>query len=140
MKRTQACAPQGETPVVEVPNTRAVSHTILGAISVYAVVKVNVRMPNLPSSTIVPVAVGKKRKLEDGKAKSKSRGTTTDHYMKFLRDTMDELDKFEYMHNCYLVMDNAPIHKKAIIEEYIQERNYRCVYLPPHSPELNSIE
>jgi hypothetical protein len=66
MKRTQAWAPQGETPVVEVPNTRAVSDTILGAISVYAVVKVSVSMPNVPSSTIVLVATGKKRKLEDG--------------------------------------------------------------------------
>jgi transposase len=37
-------------------------------------------------------------------------------------------------------MDNAPVHKKKMIEEYISHRNYRCVYLPQYSPELNPIE
>jgi hypothetical protein len=39
-------------------------------------------------------------------------------------------------------MDNAPIHKSDDVKEEIQRRNrgYQCVYLPPYSPELNSIE
>ncbi|KAI8890511.1 hypothetical protein K501DRAFT_160680, partial [Backusella circina FSU 941] len=57
-------------------NTRAVSHTILGAISVYAVVN----------------------------------GTTTNHYLLFLKETLDTMDAFEYMRGSYLIMDNAPIH------------------------------
>ncbi|KAG1165519.1 hypothetical protein G6F48_009543 [Rhizopus delemar] len=37
-------------------------------------------------------------------------------------------------------MDNAPIHKQ--IEDVLNERNrdYKCVFLPPYSPELSPIE
>lgn len=50
---------------------------------------------------------------------------------------MDQYDEFK---NYYLIMDNAPIHQSKQIEEEIIKRNYRCIYLPPYSPELNPIE
>jgi transposase len=37
-------------------------------------------------------------------------------------------------------MDNAPIHKRVDISDLITEKGYRCVFLPPYSPELNPIE
>lgn len=37
-------------------------------------------------------------------------------------------------------MDNAPIHNHEEIEKLITNRGYRCVYLPPYSPELNPME
>jgi transposase len=37
-------------------------------------------------------------------------------------------------------MDNASIHKAPEIMEMVEERGYRCVYLPPYSPFLNPIE
>lgn len=39
-------------------------------------------------------------------------------------------------------MDNAPIHTSIEINKLIEsrERDYKCVYLPPYSPELNPIE
>lgn len=40
----------------------------------------------------------------------------------------------------YLIMDNAPIHTNKDIQNYIEKRRYGCIYLPPCSPELNSIE
>jgi transposase len=44
------------------------------------------------------------------------------------------------MRGFYFIMDNAPIHKQ--IEDMLNERNrgYKCVFLPPYSPELNPIE
>lgn len=50
------------------------------------------------------------------------------------------MDRFPEMTNYYIVMDNAPIHGNKEIEEIIEERGYRSVYLPPYSPELNPIE
>ena len=40
----------------------------------------------------------------------------------------------------YLVMDNAPIHTHEAIDNLVTSRGYRCIYLPPYSPELNPIE
>lgn len=60
--------------------------------------------------------------------------------MRFLKETLDVMDNFEYMRNSYLIMDNAPIHKRADIQEMVEKRGYRCVYLPPYSLELNPIE
>ena len=52
---------------------------------------------------------------------------------------MDCLDR-NGLHGYYLVMDNAPIHKPIAIRALIEERGYKCVYLPPYSPFLNPIE
>jgi transposase len=60
----------------------------------------------------------------------------------FIKKTLDIMDKYDEMKGAYLIMDNAPIHKSDDIKEEIQRRNrgYKCVYLPPYSPELNPIE
>ncbi|EIE77963.1 hypothetical protein RO3G_02667 [Rhizopus delemar RA 99-880] len=68
------------------------------------------------------------------------RGIVTGNYLSFLKATLDEMDKYPEMKGHYLVMDNAPIHSSADIRKYIYSRGYRCVYLPPYSPELNPIE
>ncbi|KAG1048521.1 hypothetical protein G6F43_009092 [Rhizopus delemar] len=141
MNRSGAWAPKGETPIVQIKSTRAVSHTILGAVTAYAVVNVSIRTPSLATKKLVPVEVGKKRKLDQGKAqKLKPKGATTDHYLRFLSDILDILDAYEYAQGSYIIMNNAPIHKRAGIQKMIVNRGYKCVYLPPYSPELNSIE
>ena len=53
---------------------------------------------------------------------------------------MDVLDKHKEFKECYIVVDNAPIHKNADIEKEINRRGYGYVHLPPYSPKLNSIE
>jgi len=40
----------------------------------------------------------------------------------------------------YIVMDNALIYTHENIKKYIENRGYKCVYLPTCSPELNPIE
>jgi hypothetical protein len=70
MKKTNAWSAKGTTSIVTVPKTKAISHTIIGAISVYAVVKIDVKEPNKPQ-------IGKKkRKVANGKGKSTSTGRT----------------------------------------------------------------
>jgi hypothetical protein len=39
-----------------------------------------------------------------------------------------------------VVMDNLPCHKVAGIQEAIESRQARLLYLPPYSPDLNPIE
>lgn len=138
LRRSMAWADKGETPIVKVATTRAITHSILGAICAAGVVNTSIRKPNVKRS--------KKRKTGStsakGKAaaKGKTTGTTTSHYIKFLNDTMDIMDKYPEFKNCYLVMDNAPIHQSKNIELSVTERGYQCIYLPPYSPELNPIE
>ena len=39
-----------------------------------------------------------------------------------------------------LIMDNAPIHRKAKIKELVEEAGHEIVFLPKYSPDLNDIE
>lgn len=133
MKRSGAWAPRGNTPVVKTPSTRAENLTILGAICTHGIVQLSLRKPRAPLTS-------KKRKVGLNEVVDSSRGTITGHYKQFLLDVMDVLDKSPYMRNCYLVMDNASIHKSLSIGRIIQVRGYRVLYLPPFSPELNPIE
>ena len=50
------------------------------------------------------------------------------------------MDKYPEMKGHYLLMDNAPIHTSKLIRTTIESRGYKCIYLPPYSPELNPIE
>lgn len=39
-----------------------------------------------------------------------------------------------------LIMDNAPIHRKGIIREIVEEAGHEVMFLPKYSPDLNLIE
>ncbi|KAG2213441.1 hypothetical protein INT47_009115 [Mucor saturninus] len=86
-----------------------------------------------------PMVPSKKRKLA-GDRKQQTKGTVATHYANFIKDVRAGMDKFPEMKGHYLIMDNAPIHTGKIIGEMIEERGYKCIYLPPYSPELNLIE
>ncbi|MDE1466019.1 transposase [Spartinivicinus poritis] len=42
--------------------------------------------------------------------------------------------------NSVIVMDNASFHKRADIQDAIQQEGIILEYLPPYSPDLNPIE
>jgi transposase len=48
---------------------------------------------------------------------------------------LPSLEKFSV-----LIMDNAPIHRKAIIRRLVQAAGHYVLFLPPYSPDLNDIE
>jgi transposase len=131
LKRSMAWSKKGSPAVVTVPKTRAKTTTILGAISAQGLIKCSLRLPQ-------PPPIKKRKRGEDvGRV---SKGTVTGHYVSFLKATMDEMDQYPHMKGHYLVMDNAPIHTSVDIAKYVESRGYRCIYLPPYSPELNPIE
>ena len=39
-----------------------------------------------------------------------------------------------------LIMDNAPIHRKKVIKELVEQASHQVVFLPKYSPDLNDIE
>ena len=111
---------------------KGVTITILGAISDARVIDISLRKPQA-------VSTSKKRKV-DGKAVDAVNGrigTRTEHFLAYLSNVMDVLDKSK-MQGYYLVMDNAPIHTPAKVRNPVEGRHYR--YLPPYSPFLNPIE
>jgi len=42
--------------------------------------------------------------------------------------------------NTMIVMDNASLHRKSQLLCLAERAGFRLVFLPPYSPELNSIE
>ena len=87
------------------------------------------------------MSVTKKRKANDTKAMVVSGrvGTRTEHFLIYISNVMDVLDRNDIKRH-YLVMDNAPIHTPAKIRDLVENRGYKCLYLPPYSPFLNPIE
>ena len=87
------------------------------------------------------MSVTKKRKANDTKAMVVSGrvGTRTEYFLIYITNVMDVLDRNDIKRH-YLVMDNAPIHTPAKIRDLVENRGYKCLYLPPYSPFLNPIE
>lgn len=52
---------------------------------------------------------------------------------------MDVLDK-NNSKGQYIVMNNAPIRKPITVKKCIEDKDYKCLYLPPYSPFLNPIK
>jgi hypothetical protein len=122
---------KGTPAIVEIPSTKEVSYTILGAISAKFVVSMELRKIDFSN---------RKRKAADSTKKPTRKGTITGHYLNFLEKTMDEMYCFPELKYQYIMMDNTPIHTTKEIEVLILKRGYRCVYLPLYSPEFNPIE
>ncbi|GAA5815532.1 hypothetical protein MFLAVUS_009044 [Mucor flavus] len=61
----------------------------------YGVINLSVRVPKAPPK-IRKIQGGKKRKVpEDISRKDEPKGTTTGHYLKFINDTLDIMDKYK---------------------------------------------
>ena len=39
-----------------------------------------------------------------------------------------------------LIMDNAPIHRKTVIKQIVEDAGHQVLFLPKYSPDLNDIE
>ncbi|KAG1050024.1 hypothetical protein G6F43_007677 [Rhizopus delemar] len=115
------------------PTGKGITSSILGAISQSDIISIAVKKSESASSKKKRKADGKEVKV-NGKV-----GTRTEHYLAYLTNVMDTLDKSD-MKGQYLVMDNTPIHKPKVIQKLIEDRGYKCLYLPSYSPFLNPIE
>ena len=136
IRRTFGRSVRGTPAKIEVATQRGVSITIIDAMCEKGIVNLMMRKPTAVSSK-------KKRKLkmsESGVDAVNGRvGTRTSHYLQFLEKTMDVLDA-SGLGGCYLVMDNAPIHKSDEVQKLICSRRYKYMYLLTYSPFFNPIE
>lgn len=133
IKRTLGRSVRGNPEKAAVPTQHGITLTIIGAICEVGVANLVLKKPQ--------AVVSKKRKAVDGKSREVNGriGTQKEHYLESISSTMDVLDQSN-MKECYLVMDNAPIHKSETVRALIESKKYKCVYLPTYSPFLNPIE
>ncbi|EIE83364.1 hypothetical protein G6F46_012590 [Rhizopus delemar] len=136
MRPPSAWSTVGTPAMVTTKSTTATSHTILGAISAMGVVDIELRVAEKPKHR--KIESGRKRKQTSDTKRAK--GTTTGHYLNFIRKSLDEMDKNPLMDCFFIVMDNAPIHTHTDIDELVTSRGYGSIYIPPYSSELNPIE
>lgn len=155
MRKNYAWSRKSERAVVKLPQTRAASHTIIGAVSTKGVIHIALRKPPPPPAKDTKKRArdnkGKKRAVtaveeeadtttSDYSQKPPPKGTTSAHYTKFINELLDILDDMGDMKGSYLVMDNCSIHGSKLMQNKILRRGYKFVYLPTYSPELNAIE
>lgn len=142
MRPSGGWAEKGKLAIVTAPSTRAVSHTILGAISSkFSVSIMELRNPQEELSKRIKIdCYNRKSKAPSSNNKSVLKGTVTGHYLVFLEKTMDVIDCLPEMKGHYIVVDNAFIHTAKETYELITRRGYTPIYFPPCSPELNPIE
>jgi transposase len=159
MRKNYAWGPVGTRHVVKTPVTRAVTHTVLGAVTADTVIHVSLRKPPPPTPRPKKRMTNKRKKKDvdaeifeedeqeeiieqqwpdDGKPAPK--GTTAAHFIKFINEVLDIMDEIGNMKGYYLVMDNCNIHKNKYMQRKIERRGYKYMYIPPYSPELNPIE
>ncbi|KAG2209381.1 hypothetical protein INT45_010803, partial [Circinella minor] len=107
MHRSRGWSPRSSKSITETPSTKATSHSVLGAISAIGVVNMKLRESgNLKRRKVMGAT---KRKAPEGQL-SVPKGTTGEHYLQFISDTMDIMDEFSGMKGYFIIMDNAPIH------------------------------
>lgn len=56
----------------------------------------------------IRVVSAKMRKAPGGASAAILKGTTAGHYMQFINDALDIMDKFHKMEGVYIVVDNVP--------------------------------
>lgn len=114
---------------------------MIGAICEKGVIGLNLRKPKVVEKK---GASNKKRKRDDDGAaevpKVNSRiGTQSEHFMQFISNVMDTLNKCG-MFGRYLILDNAVIHRVPAVQELIESRGYKAIYLPPYSPFVSPLK
>ncbi|CDH61598.1 hypothetical protein RO3G_03680 [Lichtheimia corymbifera JMRC:FSU:9682] len=131
MVRPVAWSKKGTPATVTVPTIRGTNLSIIGCISFYGLIALSQQVPGTTGS--------KKRKLVDGKESGLPHGTKSSHFLLFVEQVAYVLNKHG-LHNMYIVMDNASIHKTKQVLDAIRKHNHVPLFLPPYSPFLNPIE
>ncbi|KAI9259947.1 hypothetical protein EDC94DRAFT_585388 [Helicostylum pulchrum] len=94
MRPSTARSARGTPAVVITPSTKAISHTILGAISAPEVINIEIRVPVPPKKIKV---VGSCKRKATAIKKPSFGGTNSGHYLNFIKKTLDQMDKYPEM-------------------------------------------
>ncbi|CEP19195.1 hypothetical protein [Parasitella parasitica] len=108
MRRSFVWSRVGTRPVVKTPVTRAVIHIVLGAITADIVIYLSLRKPAPPKPKLTKdveskVAVEQEQESEDvdqywpDDSKPAPKRTTSAHYIKFISEVLDVMDKIGNM-------------------------------------------
>ena len=104
-------SPLGRTPVVPVHANRGVNVSLLMCISPSGIVFFKVKVGSFKADDFV-------------------------EFLEALADHFPEVQSGQVS----LVMDNAKIHHARVTKEFLRENEIKHIFLPPYSPDLNSIE
>jgi transposase len=66
-------------------------------------------------------------------------GSTSEAFISVIQDLIEQ-HGLNLLQNWVLVVDNAQIHKSALVKTVIEKMNLNLIYLPPYSPFLNPCE
>jgi hypothetical protein len=66
-------------------------------------------------------AVGATKRKAPEEQLSVPKGTTVEHYLQLISDTMDIMDEFPEMKGYFIIIDSAPIHVPEMIESIIMQ-------------------
>lgn len=81
---------------------------------------------------------GNRKRLNDNSVVKKKR-TTCNDYLEFVEQFLTTIDTVGMSYR-YLVLDNVSIHKTNLVHDWVEQRGYHLVFLPPYSLFLNPIE
>ncbi|KAI9480601.1 MAG: hypothetical protein EXX96DRAFT_501648 [Benjaminiella poitrasii] len=111
--------------------------TVLGAISYRGVIDVSLRRAaHGDTATIAATRLGKRR--IDGTPINSSEDDHK-HFLTYLTDLMNVLDRHGWQ-GYYLILDDTNIRDPALVKRKIEERGYRCAFLPTVMPVPNPME
>jgi hypothetical protein len=106
MHHSRAWPQCGTQAIMKLPSARAFSHTIIGTISAFGVV-VNVSIGDSKNVKKGKIVGAIKRKAAGDAVSAIPKGTTASHYVQFISDTLNIMNKFPNMKGFHLVMDNC---------------------------------
>ncbi|KAI9243697.1 hypothetical protein EDC94DRAFT_487980, partial [Helicostylum pulchrum] len=79
-------------------------------ISPFGVINLSIRVPKAPQRYEKFKAVKKRQTPGSSSRKEEKKDITTGHYLKFISESLNVIDKYESFRGFYLIMDNAPVH------------------------------
>jgi hypothetical protein len=94
---------------VKVLAVRTNTTSILGIISAFGLIKVSLRKH---------IPLNRNRRFNNGQKYTK--GIVINHYVNFIADILDEMDKYQKMKGFRLITDNAPIYVANKVGEIIE--------------------
>ncbi|KAG1172519.1 hypothetical protein G6F70_006404 [Rhizopus microsporus] len=113
--------------------TKGANVSILGAICKSGLITLSRK------EVILGARSGKRTRTGEKSQALKKKGTTSSDFLEYIEQVLTTLDTANMSYK-YLVLDNASIHKAALIEGWIGQRGYKLLFLSPYSPFLNPIE
>ncbi|CEP13172.1 hypothetical protein [Parasitella parasitica] len=113
--------------------TKGVNVSIFGAICKSGLIT------SFRKQVVLTARSGKRTPTGEKSQAPKRKGTTSSNFLEYIEQVLTTLDAANMSYK-YLVLDNASIHKAALIEDWVGRRGYKLLFLPPYSPFLNPIE